>query len=65
MSNSSDEPRELRDDELDEVTGGGLATAVGKVAAAVAKDMYPDWSNRPPCGIFGPQNGWGDPLHPC
>jgi len=61
--------RTLMDTELDAVTGGGLVSAVANVAASAAKaasqDMYPDWSNRPPCGIFGPLSPWGDPIHPC
>jgi hypothetical protein len=55
----------LADSELDAVTGGGFASAVAKVAAAAAKDLLPDWSNRPPCGMQGPLSPWGDPIHPC
>jgi hypothetical protein len=64
-SNTFEHHDTLADSELDAVSGGGFASAVAKVAAAAAKDLLPDWSNRPPCGMQGPLSPWGDPLHPC
>jgi hypothetical protein len=66
MRKTSDNHDSLAGSELDAVSGGAFPIVLAQMAlAAKATTGYPDWSDRPPCGMLGPLSPWGDPLHPC